>query len=205
MGQNPVTWEPSLEDAVEDARFAERRRIARQLHGGILQELTVVGLQLRALHAQVPPDNRPAVSELADWLEIRQAELRQLVAELHGESALHGDFTAIVERATAEWGCAVTLDIQPAGAKVDAIFRMAVRTVLAELVRTIAAELGGQHVSAVLTLEPLPALTIRHDGAPPAPPRLDIDRLRRFIGSSGAALRIGTPAGATDMVVDWNA
>src|SRR4051812_22401228 len=61
-----------LEEPLEEARRGERTRIARQLHAGILQELTVAGFQLKALHDQVPKASRPAVDDLASWLEMRQ-------------------------------------------------------------------------------------------------------------------------------------
>ena len=193
----------SLEEAVEQARLGERSRIARHLHAGILQELTVAGFQLRALHKQVPASARPAVDDLASWLEIRQAELRHLVAELQGGSTLHSDFTAVIDEAR-ELGCTLTLSIEPAGAKIDSMFRIAVRAVLSELVRAVATELGGQQITAQLTLQPLPRLVVAHDGAAFGGPGTDIDQLRRFIGAGGAALSLGTPDGPTDIVIDWN-
>ncbi len=194
---------PSLDEAVEQARVSERSRIARQLHAGILQELTVAGFQLRALHDQVPASAKPAVKDLASWLEVRQAELRQLVAELQGGSPLHGDFTAVIEEADG-LGCKLALSIQPVGARIDSMFRIAARTVLSELARTIAAELGGRRITAQLTLEPLPRLVVAHDGGTLGGPGSDVDRLRRFIGASGAVLSLRTADDVNDIVVDWN-
>lgn len=204
MTQRGIGSMQPLEETLEEARRGERTRIARQLHAGILQELTVAGFQLKALHDQVPKGSRPAVDDLASWLEMRQRELRQFVAELEGGNRFRGDLGAIIDDAKTGFGCEVTLVVQPEGAKLNPMFRLAVRTIAAELVQTIAVQLGGRHITAILSLETLPKLNVSHDGASVRTMHLDLDHLRRFIGTNGASIRIDETANGDNFVVDWD-
>ena len=64
------------------ARIAERQAIGQLLHDGILQDLTVLGIELANLEREAPAGMRPRIAQLAVWVSSRQAALRDVVSSL---------------------------------------------------------------------------------------------------------------------------
>src|SRR6185369_2671688 len=91
----------------------ERRGVGKQLHQGILQELTVAGLRLKLLQQSAPEPTATAIAEFAAWLRDRQAELRQVVSELEqGRRAdSSDDLAAIAADLRERYGCVMIFDL----------------------------------------------------------------------------------------------
>src|SRR4029077_589813 len=66
-----------------DAKEQERYHIARELHDGIVQELTLVGLGLDELRSEAIPSAKPALDKLYDQLSDVSAATRDLSHDLH--------------------------------------------------------------------------------------------------------------------------
>jgi len=66
-----------------DAKEQERYHIARELHDGIVQELTLVGLGLDELRSEAIPSAKPALDKLYDQLSDVSVATRDLSHDLH--------------------------------------------------------------------------------------------------------------------------
>lgn len=117
----------------EAAAAAERGRLARDLHDGVLQSLAGTALQLRSLLPLVRSDAEQAGQRLAaieGSLARQQRELRLLIGELqpgrrHRQPLPGGELAARLQELAAElegqWGLKVTCRVTPPDAAVDAV------------------------------------------------------------------------------------
>ena len=104
----------------ESAATEERIRLARDLHDGVLQSLTGVGLRLEGVRRLIEEDAGEAgeqVEELQHLLALEQRDLRFFIEELKpqpvtstGEAAgLTRQVSELVQRLELEWGLRVEL------------------------------------------------------------------------------------------------
>jgi signal transduction histidine kinase len=119
----------------EAAAAAERVRLARDLHDGVLQALAGTALQLRSLAPLVREDPERAARRLADLQEVmasQQRELRGLIRALEpsgsspppAEGAAAGlaeRLRELVLRLERQWGLAIDWRLTPTDAGSDAI------------------------------------------------------------------------------------
>jgi signal transduction histidine kinase len=108
-----------VQQARQTASAEERLRIARDLHDGVIQSLSGVGLQLASIHKDAATDLNAALERIQHVqriLEGEQRELRDLVRELRpvdlrrdGAADLDIRLRRIGERYLLEWGMAVTI------------------------------------------------------------------------------------------------
>lgn len=119
-----------LERIGEAASAAERLRISRDLHDGVLQSLSGVALRVRALEHEIdhdPSAARRAVTDILKLLEEDQREIRAMVRGLRITDAAGGDtelaarLEALRERMLAEWSVDLDLDGVPPNAEVGSI------------------------------------------------------------------------------------
>ena len=66
-----------------DAKEQERYHIARELHDGVVQDLTLVGLGLDELRSEAIPSARPALDKLYDQISDVSVATRDLSHDLH--------------------------------------------------------------------------------------------------------------------------
>ncbi len=108
----------------EIAAREERIRVARDLHDGVLQGLTGVRLELRAMATQSPDSPgalREQLASLERALAMEQRELRFFISGLEPEanrridrqSTLAQRLDAVRERLALEWKTPVTLRVSP--------------------------------------------------------------------------------------------
>src|SRR5262245_6866109 len=105
----------------ETAVADERIRLARHLHDGLLQSLTVASLQIevarRALRAGNPVDDR--LVKIQELLEIDQRELRAFISRLRpgvpndSTPMLHSRLASLAERFERQWHVEVNVGITP--------------------------------------------------------------------------------------------
>jgi signal transduction histidine kinase len=99
--------------AAEAVATEERNRLARDLHDGVLQSLTGIGLRLAAVRSLLEKDPRAAGEALAAvqrLLTAQQRDFRFFIQELRprprreGEVSLAFQVTELVHRIELEWG-----------------------------------------------------------------------------------------------------
>lgn len=120
-----------IERIGEAASSAERLRISRDLHDGVLQSLSGIALRVRALQQEIATDPSSAATAAADilrLLEDDQREIRGMVRGLRlaqqtasGDTELAARLEALRERLLAEWTVALDLDGVPPNSEVGAI------------------------------------------------------------------------------------
>jgi len=191
-----------LQRAVE-ASDRERRRIAADLHDGVVQDLAGVSYSLAAASSMAPPDLAPALTEAAEGTRQGIRELRSLLVEiyppeLHRQGLEYAirDLLAPCSRK----GIETSLDLDGAGElspEVEALFFRATQ----EALRNVIKHAGAQRVDVSVAREDGRAiLTVRDDGSgfdPSHQPEghFGLRLLRDLAQEAGGDLRVESAAG----------
>jgi signal transduction histidine kinase len=104
-----------LERAKERAAFEEREHLVRDLHDGLLQNLTALRLSLEGAPAN---DSGQVVKQVIELLRGEQEKIRKTVDTLRSREADNIDLEAlrtVVAEIASNWGCTVKLDLTAAG------------------------------------------------------------------------------------------
>lgn len=128
-----------------EALFGARIRMSQDIHDGVLQSLTGIGLRLQALetHLAADPDGaRKEVHELKSLVMDEQRDLRVLVTELSDDGAVHGEqfrtladrLQALADRVERVWRVRVDRDIAALDHPFPAAFTAAVSRMLHEAI-----------------------------------------------------------------------
>jgi hypothetical protein len=197
-------------DDVSEARADERRRLARRLHDGLLQELTVGGLQLKSLYDSVPEPTKPTVLELTNWLAGEQARLRELVTELDRaptpspRPVLRETLQRIATTVARQFGCQLKWTLSPTGGAIDEAMLLPLRLAVPAVVRLLAEEMHGSVITIGVDVRHGLRLRFGHAGAAAfdAHPQ-GLARLARQIGQTGGTMKIAARAGRESLVVEW--
>jgi signal transduction histidine kinase len=104
----------------------ERVRLARDLHDGVLQDLTGVALQLQAVRHALPRDGEGLggrLAELQETIAAEQRELREFIQLLKPGSpspppALADQLARMAHRLRRQWGLDLAWAIEPAQARI---------------------------------------------------------------------------------------
>jgi hypothetical protein len=182
---------------------AERRDIGKQLHQGILQDLTIAGLRLKVLQDGAPELTATALAEFAAWLRGRQAALRKLVSELEqGRPAGAHDLAAITAIVQQRHGCRLAVEGRLAEGEFDQGLWATMVETIGGVVTILADPLGARQVDVSRAENSLPILGVLHDGRKLADNTDQLVAIRALVGRGGASLRIepGTPERLT---LDW--
>jgi signal transduction histidine kinase len=99
--------------ALERAACRERRRIARDLHDGLAQELAYIRMETLRIVARGSDDR---IARLAIAAERALEESRVVIAGLHGEGTrpFPAQLCEVAEQLTERAGARLTLDLEPA-------------------------------------------------------------------------------------------
>jgi signal transduction histidine kinase len=101
------------ESRAEAARLEERRRVARDLHDGLAQELVVVASQAHRLERSSERD--PGLRQLVNSVERAVGEARRAISALTGpeDQSLHAAITELVEQVAERTESVVDADLDP--------------------------------------------------------------------------------------------
>lgn len=158
-----------LNRRVAGASDAERRRIARDLHDGVVQDLSVLasGLRTHAGLAQIDPESRDLAQRAGDAAAGAMEELRTLLREFTppdlAETGLSGAIAHIAEPLSVQ-GIRVAVEVAPAlefGYLSVTLFRIS-----QEAIRNAGKHSGAKTLSVLASLEGETAvLRIKDDGS----------------------------------------
>ena len=100
-------------------RMHERARMARDMHDGILQDLTAADLRLCSMVPGMPVEAQQPLREVRAMLRDQHDRIRDFVdASMPKPSSgdrLRGvDITRLTEKLSRNWGCEVSLEVDPA-------------------------------------------------------------------------------------------
>lgn len=154
-----------------EAVLAERTRIARDMHDGLLQDVTGISLQLAALLPQVRVASEAAADRLGRILELTQRtsrEAREAVVNMRSTPA-DGDLPGAVEsaaRRVAESAfLGLSVKVQGRVRLVSADVRDAAAAIMREAMTNVVKHAGARSVTLALTFgRTRIRLTLRDDG-----------------------------------------
>lgn len=179
--------------AEQDAVIEERRRLARDLHDDLAQDLAYIALEARLLLASSASPRLEQLADAADRaLEHSRGAISALVAN---RGPLSETLVAAAEEAAARGEARLYVDVPP---EVDATLavREALVQIAREAVRNASSHAGAQHIWLVLTADRGLRLTVMDDGrgfSPTATPRrgsLGLTSMRERAERIGARFRI---------------
>lgn len=208
-GQLPETGQASVASARPtgaEPRGDERRAIGRRLHQGILQDLTVAGLRLKALEDQAGAPTAAAISEFAVWLRERQAELRRYVGSLEqglGDNMLESDLASLADTLATRHQCRVSVDRRVAAMMVPQEVAEAMVGAIQGVVPLLVDGLNARGVAITLDETTEATLRITHDGDRLRDHAAHLKSVRQTVGRNGASLRIGPQQDTETLILDW--
>jgi signal transduction histidine kinase len=198
-------------------RFAlrEREAIARDLHDGLLQNLTAVRAQLGALQT----DNGTAAGSLQaarDLLRIEQHRIRRYVDLMRSANSEESPLDALrptLEEAARTWGCNLLLEFVPASAMLSRKLLNQLSLMLSEAIANAVRHGHARAIEIVIWRGANTQIKVRDDGHgfPAAagshhPHDVADDNLPRSLHSRaldlGGQLRISTSSSGTEVYFD---
>jgi signal transduction histidine kinase len=135
----------------------ERLRLTQQIHDGVLQTLTAVGLKLHSVAAQVPAEQSGELLRIAQVLKDEQRQLRSVVQESRTGRSVDRSVVAgsvlrpLVGGLTLLWGCDIALTLAPPDAKLPEALLGELRFLIGEGVANAAFRGQAKHVAVSLT------------------------------------------------------
>lgn len=186
----------------DEVTSAERAKVARDLHDGLLQSFTGVVLQLETIHSLLVADPLEAarlLTRVQAAIMADQRELRAYVEALRPRRRIEHVFDFVTrlrdlrQRFEDEWGVVIALDSRSVDPHVGGALGMETFRIVQEAVTNSARHGGARRVEVRLhTAEGLLVVDIDDDGAGlPVRGRLTLAEMReRGIGPSSLAERV---------------
>jgi two-component system NarL family sensor kinase len=196
-----------LEHAVAASEL-ERRRVARDLHDGVAQDLAGVAYMLESLESRIPPDSPfyQAITRATGVIHSDVRSLRRTMVELYPpDLATDGLEHAIAELAgpVREAGIHVTTTVDDTSGLEDLTVQLLYRA-CRELLRNVVKHADATEVTVTVSVEPdQVALVVADNGAgfdaqssSDDPDRLGLRLLTEAVQDAGGSLRIDTAPGS---------
>lgn len=211
QGENGVLLQHAL-----DASDLERQRIARDLHDGVMQDVTVVGFKLSVATTSISGESelpRRLLDELADRVHRIGEALRSTMADIYPiDLASQGLAPAVEElaaRAQEEGGVAVSVAVVGMEDESSEVTRLSYR-VIREGLRNVVRHAHASHAEVLATREgDTISLSVDDDGRGPdgneaAEGHLGLKLLRDTMRDVGGALAITPrPGGGTHFTASF--
>ena len=179
-------------------RSAECRRIGRDLHQGILQDLTLAGFRLRTMQTAADGETAAvAIADFASWLRDRQADLRRYVSDLEAGGPA-ADIANLASELEESCGCRVTIHPQIETASPEIRGRLV--ATLRGAVPLVAAGTGATRIDIGYESDPLALLRVVHNGRGMTTDKDTLAKLQSAIGDDGATLHIQS---AETLLIGW--
>jgi len=204
LGRGGVPRGISGKDAELRVRV-ERQSIGKQLHQGILQELTIAGLRLKALETAAAEPTASAIVEFSQWLRERQAELRGIVSQLEQGDPPGGgvDLAAIAADLRDRYGCDMSFDPQLQSCRFEPDIRSAMTGTVTGVTEVLAGALSAPLINVGLPSAAQPTLRITHDGERLVAHPETLVTVRVMVGRGGASLEIEQQGETETLTIDW--
>jgi PAS domain S-box-containing protein len=185
------------------AQEAERRRVSRELHDGLGQELTALILGLKALERAVPEDapGRARLREVEEVVGRISREAHDLAVELRPTALDDLGLGAALSDYVARWSArtGVTASFQPLGlegGRLPAEVETAVYRVVQEALNNVAKHAGARRVGVMVSRQEAELVTlIEDDGRGFDPDLAPTGSGRRSLGLLGMRERVGLVGG----------
>lgn len=195
------------------AVLAERTRIARDMHDGLLQDVTGISLQLAAMLPQVRATSDAAADRLASILELTQRtsrEARQAVVDMRsarGEGDLVSAVETLARKVVAEARLSLSVSLRGRTRPVPGETRDAVVAIVQEALTNVVKHAGARSVAIGLAFTRARIrLTVRDDGcglplaAQPDVAHFGLTGMRERAAEIGAAFRLRSKTGDGTMI-----
>lgn len=189
-----------VQEFASAASLRERVRLARDLHDSVLQDLTAAVIQLDAATRDGAAD-LGVLARLRNQLQAIQARIRRLVSDNRERSTrrqlLADQLQMFVAPLGEQWGCDVTLRVEPPTLVVDETIAAEMCLALSEATANAARHGGARHVAVLFEREREGlVVSIADDGSGggtgPVPYPASIGRRVEELGGSLAVARRGT-------------
>lgn len=112
-----------MHEVASSARVQERVRLARDLHDGVLQDLTAASLKLKSAARRVPNDAEMLLGEVATIMNDQQRRIRRFVEDTRSgdePTRLPDVLAQHVEQLEKQWPCEIHLAIDPPDLRLSA-------------------------------------------------------------------------------------
>lgn len=206
------------EQAKLSARFAERDRLARELHDAVTQTLFSAGLIAEAIPRvweHSPEDGRRGLEELRCLVRGAAAEMRTLLVELRPAALVEKPLSELLRHLSEATAgrIRIPIDFRAEGSdRLPSDVQVALYRIVQETLNNVAKHAGASHVWVDLRSQPQQAyLFIRDDGCgfdphQVLPDRLGLGIMRERAKSINAWLEINSlPGQGTQVSVAWPA
>jgi signal transduction histidine kinase len=192
------------------ALYADRDRIARDLHDQVIQRLFAAGMSLESLVRQVPPAAQPRLHRAVDDLDQSIRDIRGTIYALQSPPTagpgLRQRLVRVAEEAVT--GSGLRLDLSSAG-PVDTTVPPEVAehaaAVLREAVTNVVRHAGASTVTVAVAVDDRFHLDVTDDGVGLAPGgrRSGLANLAGRAAELGGRLRTGPGPGGTGTCLTW--
>ncbi len=180
------------------AQEGERRRVARELHDQVGQDLTAVLLLVSRVHSRAPEELRPAVAETQDTVRTTLRDVRRIAIELRPEAlddlGLRSALAVLCNRFEERTGITVVSRLEDEPLPLSGEAELVIYRVAQEALTNVARHSGSGRAELALTRpDDEIVLTVRDDGAglgAAGPGGSGIRGMRERAGLIGATLEV---------------